>query len=67
MAQKDNINRRTFMAGCSACMAGLAALAHSDTPLCTLSCKDLEPRVKAKVKLVFSHSDNTRPIWPNIG
>lgn len=61
------INRRTFVAGCAGCMMGIAGLAHSAAPLCTLSREDLFPKVKTRVRLVFSYVPSTTPIWPNIG
>ncbi len=63
----SSFTRRTFMAGCTTCAVGSVALAKTIAPLSTLSNQDLFPKVKAKVRLVYSHSDPTKEIWPNIG
>lgn len=64
---KPTIGRRTFMAGCSTCLAGLPVLAQAREELRSLCLQDMEPKVKPKLRVLFSHSDNTQPIWPNIG
>lgn len=61
------INRRAFVAGCAGCMIAMGGLAHSAAPLCTLSREEMYPKVKARVRLVFSYLPSTGPIWPNIG
>ena len=55
------MNRRRFLAGCAACAgaAGLAAL-PAQTPAA-------EAGAKPRVRLVFSTTPSTSPIWPNIG
>ncbi len=66
-----HVNRRQFLAGCSACAAGLsvaslgarmvAGAAAGETaqpPICS---------AKPRVRLVFSHIPPDRPCWPNIG
>jgi len=56
------VSRRRFLAGCAACAAGTAGLTGLGVPSAAA-----EPAVKPKVRLVFSTSPNTGPIWPNIG
>ncbi len=69
MNQSDfgSFSRRAFIGGCAACAAGSVALAHAAASRSTLTCNDLYPKVKTKVRLVFSHSDPAEEIWPNIG
>jgi len=50
------------LAGCAACGAGAVGL----TPVSASAAKD-ECGEKARVRLVFSHTPSTGPIWPNIG
>ena len=61
------VSRRTFMAGCAGCMLGTLSIANAAAPLCTLSCTELFPAVKPRVRLVFSHIAPDTPTWPNIG
>ncbi len=51
------------MAGCAACAAGAAGLAS--IPL--EAAGDQSCAAKPRVRLVFSHTPSTGPIWPNIG
>jgi hypothetical protein len=56
------VTRRRFLAGCAACAAGTAGLA----PV-VVKAAGQEGSDKARVRLVFSHTPSTGPIWPYIG
>ena len=56
------VTRRRFLTGCAACAAGAAGM----TGWSLNPAKAAEP-AKPRVRLVFSTSPNTGPIWPNIG
>ncbi len=56
------VTRRRFLAGCAACAAGAAGLAPA-----VLKAESQQGSEKARVRLVFSHTPSTGPIWPNIG
>jgi hypothetical protein len=56
------VTRRRFLAGCAACAAGTAGLAAIPARAAEDECCG-----KARVRLVFSHTPSTGPIWPNIG
>ena len=51
------------MASCAACAAGAAGLAPLRLEAAVAQCCGTKPRVR----LVFSHTPSTGPIWPNIG
>ncbi len=53
------LSRRSFLAGCAA--AGAAAFGCQSTPVVTA------PVARPKVRLVYTFSPSTSPIWPNIG
>jgi len=56
------MSRRQFLAGCAAGMAAvgsLSTMAFGESPAAGGG--------KAKVRLVFTHTPSTGPIWPNIG
>ncbi len=61
------LSRRAFLAGCAACATGatlgLAAGAKVSAAPATAGGQAAKPRVR----LVFSHTPSTGPIWPNIG
>ena len=63
------LSRRSFLGGCGACAAGLAATSGmtSGAYAAVAPQPDLLPKTKAKVRLVFSYTPSDRPIWPNIG
>ena len=56
------VNRRRFLAGCAACAAGAATL----TGWSARPASGAET-AKPRVRLVFSTTPSTGPIWPNIG
>ena len=53
------VTRRQFLAGCAACAAGAAGLAPAERMAAAQ-----EGAEKARVRLVFSHTPSTGPIWP---
>lgn len=63
----NHFSRRSFLVGCSACAAASLAMAKTAAAQSTLSCGELYPAAKAKVRLVYLHSDPAEEIWPNIG
>jgi hypothetical protein len=59
------LNRRQFLGACACCAAGLGAMAAVGPRLARAA--EAAGGGKAKVRLVFSHTPSTGPIWPNIG
>ncbi|MCR4412627.1 MAG: hypothetical protein NUV77_09410 [Thermoguttaceae bacterium] len=56
------LSRRKFLAGCAACAAGVAGLSVPG-----MASAQGAAAAKPRVRLVFSHTPSTGPIWPNIG
>ena len=54
------LSRRSFLAGCAA--AGLGALGCRAVPS-----QPTPPAERARVRLVYTYTPSTSPIWPNIG
>ena len=61
------LSRRSFLGGCGACAAGLAAAGATSAHAAATQPPASWPKTKVKVRLVFSYTPSDRPIWPNIG
>ncbi|HOW72189.1 MAG TPA: hypothetical protein PKY77_16440 [Phycisphaerae bacterium] len=57
------LNRRRFLAGCAACVAGAGGVGL----LSPRRAAAAEDATKPRVRLVYSYAPSTGPIWPNIG
>ncbi len=57
------LNRRQFLAGCTACVAGTAGLGM----LSPRRAEAKDAGKKVKVRLVYTFVPSDKPIWPNIG
>lgn len=58
------INRREFLAGCAACLAGAGGLGLLPR---RAAAAEATAKAKPNVRLVFTYIPSDRPIWPNIG
>jgi len=62
-----DVSRRAFLAGCSACAAGVSAVAADAVSTLAATSGERKPVRKSRVRLVFTHITPERPTWPNIG
>lgn len=66
-----HVNRRQFLAGCSACAAGLSVAGFgAKVAAAAAAGETAQPATcsaRPRVRLVFSHVPPDRPSWPNIG
>lgn len=61
------LSRRAFLAGCAACATGAAVGLTSIQGAAAAPAAPGGKPAKSRVRLVFSHTPSTRPMWPNIG
>jgi hypothetical protein len=64
-----HLSRRSFLAGCAACAAGVSTtrLGAGATVASAALAASGQPAAKARIRLVFSHIPSEKPTWPNIG
>lgn len=61
------LSRRAFLAGCAACAGGATLDLVSGKTVTAAPAASEVKAAKPRVRLVFSHTPSTGPIWPNIG
>ncbi|HSW45650.1 MAG TPA: hypothetical protein VLM89_08770 [Phycisphaerae bacterium] len=65
-----HVNRRQFLAGCTACAAGMSAMSLAGkTAAAAAVAQTTKPAAvsKPRIALVYSHIKPDTPTWPNIG